>query len=333
MRSLYWKIFLSFWLATMLFIISTAWVTNEFTILRLIQALLISGLICYLLTRYLTNPLHSLRDAAMSLARGKLNTRVGHLTGHHLDEIDELSFEFDKMAERLEILIKSNQRLLQDISHELRSPLARLHVAIELGRKKSGTLAKSEFDRMEAECLRLNSLIGETLEFARLDQTNTALSKECVDLPSLIDDIILDANFEVSNQNVSVVFGKRLPCQLFLDKKLIHRTIENVLRNALRYTPSDQKVTISLRHNKAHHHIIIDIEDLGPGVPEPELTEIFKPFYRVDPARAKTTGGYGLGLAIAQEAILAHDGKIYARNRKDGGLLVRMILPEKTHLK
>ena len=293
---------------------------------RLLIAIFISGLICYLLSIYLTKPLRSLRLAAISLATGKLNTRVGRFAGHHKDEIAELSYEFDSMAEHLETLIKSKQRLLQDISHELRSPLARLQIAIELGRKKTNNLAKNEFDRMESECLRLNSLIGEALDFARLDQSTDTLHKSLVDLPALLESIMNDANYEYSKTIPRVIVGKMEACQLMVDARLIHRAIENILRNALRYSSADQVVIISLHIETLKKTVVIDVEDSGPGVPEEQLAKIFNPFYRVDTARQKKTGGYGLGLTIAKKAIQLHNGEIQATNRKQGGLLVRITL-------
>lgn len=295
---------------------------------RTLIAIFISGLICYLLSIYLTQPLSTLRLAAKSLATGKLSTRVGHFVGHHKDEIAELSHEFDSMAEQLEALINSKERLLQDISHELRSPLTRLHIAVELGRKKSNHLAESEFDRIEAECLRLNTLIGEILDFARLDKSTNTLKKSLVDLPDLLNRIISDANYEFFETTPRVIVGNIQPFALMLDERLIHRAIENILRNALRYSSADKNVMLSLYKGTRKNTVYIDIEDNGPGVPEDQLTKIFNPFYRVDTARQKKTGGYGLGLAIAKQAIQLHGGKIQASNRKEGGLLVRIILPQ-----
>ncbi|ARB91084.1 two-component system sensor histidine kinase CpxA [Legionella longbeachae] len=301
--------------------------------IRLILAIFISGLICYLLSRYLTQPLRSLGMAAKSIAKGKLNTRVGHLRGHNKDEIAQLSAEFDRMAEQVETLVKSKERLLQDISHELRSPLARLQIAIELGRKKTNHLADGEFNRMELECSRLNALITEILDFARLEKSTTDLNCNEVDLSTLLLNIINDANFEFGNELPRVKAGVIEPCQLFLDERLIHRAIENVVRNALHYSPATEQVTVSLTRDKTQEHIYIDITDKGPGVPEDQLNRIFNPFYRVDTSRAKKTGGYGLGLAIAARAIQLHQGEIVASNNPDCGLLVRIKLnssnPEK----
>lgn len=296
---------------------------------RLIIAMVISGLICYLLSIYLTKPLRSLRLAAKSLATGKLNTRVGRFAGHHKDEIAELSYEFDSMAEQLEALVNSKQRLLQDISHELRSPLARLQIAMELARNKSNQLAENEFNRMQSECLQLNTLIGEVLDFARLDKSTNTLNLTATDLPALLKRIVDDANYEFSGPIPRVVLGKLQACQLMLDQRLIHRAIENILRNALHYSPKDQMVAVSLYQENDNNRVVITIEDNGPGVPIDQLNKIFNPFYRVDTAREKKTGGYGLGLTIAQQAIKLHDGDIVAENRKNGGLLVRISLPNK----
>lgn len=295
--------------------------------IRLVIAIFFSGLICYLLSLYLTQPLRSLRIAAKSIATGKLNTRVGKFIGHHKDEIAALSSEFDRMAEQLEAIVNSKQRLLQDISHELRSPLARLNIAIELAKNKTGSLAETEFSRMETESYRLNALIGEILEFARLDKSIAALHLTSVDLPELLNTIIHDANYEFGGSSERIKAGQIQPCQLYLDKKLMHRAIENILRNALRY--SDKPVVVSLEHDSAQEHVFIKIKDRGPGVPENQLKKIFNPFYRVDTSREKKTGGYGLGLAIASQATKLHQGRITAENRKGGGLSVCIVLPAK----
>jgi two-component system, OmpR family, sensor histidine kinase CpxA len=294
--------------------------------IRLTIAIIISGLICYLLSVYLTQPLRSLRLAAKSIGTGKLNTRVGRLKGHRRDEIAELSDEFDQMAEQLEAIINSKERLLQDISHELRSPLARMQIAIELGRQKASKTAEPEFNRIETECSRLNSLIGEILEFARLEKSTTFLNKTLINLPNLVKQIIDDANFEM-NTNILAVNFYPTDCKIFLDERLIHRAIENILRNALRYSAPDPQINVSLHWAESNTEIYIDIEDNGSGVPEEELDKIFNPFYRVDSSREKKTGGYGLGLAIAEQAIKLHQGYIQATNRKNGGLRVRIILP------
>ncbi len=295
--------------------------------IRLTLAIFISGLICYLLSLYLTRPLRSLGLAAKSIATGKLSTRVGPIRGHSKDEIAELSHEFDRMAEEIENLVHSKERLLQDISHELRSPLARLNIAIELGRNKANHLADAEFSRMEMECSRLNSLIGEILEFARLEKSTTELNRSKTELTPLLEEIIRDGNFEFNGNSDRLIADIIDPGELFIDKRLIHRAIENVVRNALHYTPADKKIKISLKYDKDQKMIHIEIQDNGPGVPKEQLQKIFNPFYRVDSSRTKMTGGYGLGLAIAYRAIMLHQGEIVAINAEQGGLLVRITLP------
>ncbi|BCA95577.1 two-component sensor histidine kinase [Legionella antarctica] len=295
--------------------------------IRLTLAIFISGLICYLLSLYLTQPLRTLGMAAKSIATGKLYTRVGHFRGHTKDEIAELSNDFDLMAEQLEALVSSKERLLQDISHELRSPIARLNIAIELARKKTKHLADNEFCRMELESSRLNVLIGEILDFARLDKSTTELRLTNTDLPQLLSEIIDDANYEFDNDSIRVIAQGIEHCHLLIDERLIHRAVENIVRNALHYSAADQKVTLSLRYNDTKDHIYIDVKDNGPGVPEDQLEKIFNPFYRVDTSRTKKTGGYGLGLAIASRAVALHHGEIFSKNIDNGGLLVRITLP------
>lgn len=295
--------------------------------IRIAFATFISGLICYLLSKYLTQPLRSLGNAAQSIATGKLSTRVGHLRGHHKDEIAVLSDEFDHMAEQLEQLVNSKERLLQDISHELRSPLARLQIAIELGYKKTKHLADSEFQRMELECTRLNYLIGEILEFARLDKSTTELNLSKIDMQDLLNEVIHDANYESGKPLNRVQMGNMTPCSLLIDRRLIHRAIENILRNSLHYTPETESIMVSLAVDKELNQVCIDVTDHGPGVPENQLEKIFSPFYRVDSSRAKKTGGYGLGLAIASRSVQLHHGSISAKNNAEGGLTVQIILP------
>jgi two-component system, OmpR family, sensor histidine kinase CpxA len=291
--------------------------------IRLTIAIFISGLICYLLSLYLTQPLRTLRLAAKSIAKGNLNTRVGNYIGNRKDEIADLSEEFDEMAARLEALITLKQRLLQDISHELRSPLARLQVALELARKKTNNEAPNEFNRMELETYRLNELIGEILDLARLDKSTMVLKRQQTQIKGLLEAIIVDANFEFGNNRVQLV--KSIDIELNLDQKLVHRAFENIIRNALRYTDDDSPVLVSM--TESDESVDITIQDEGPGVPEEQLEQIFSPFYRVDRSREKKTGGYGLGLAITKQAIKLHDGNIRAKNNIPKGLILTITLP------
>lgn len=295
--------------------------------IRIIVSIIISGLICYLLSIYLTKPLRKLGQAAKALAHGRLNTRVGAAITHRHDEIAELAKDFDNMAENIELLVDSKQRLLQDISHELRSPLARLQLSIELARKKTNGLAVDEFNRMELETQRLNELIGEVLALAKLNKYQYPMYKEQCDLEALLKGIIDDANFEFGQAIPRVKLAHSESIEANFDKKLIHRAIENIVRNALRYSPDDTSVIINLEKDD-EQNIHISITDYGHGVPEDDLEKIFAPFYRVDTSREKRTGGYGLGLAIASKAIALHKGKITAENIAQGGLCVRLSFPQ-----
>lgn len=306
------------------FLTQISWVSLS---IRLMIAIFFSGLICYFLSRNLTKPLRSLSLAAKSIATGHLDTRVGTFKGHDRDEIAELSHEFDTMAEQVEQLILSKERLLQDISHELRSPLARLQIALELGRKKTNHTAEAEFARMEEECLRLNALIGEILEYARLNKATYILNKKMVNIPTLVNQVIKDANYEFGQNKNRIRLTSIEQCKLAIDAKLIHRAVENILRNALRYSPDDELVHVIIRLNTETQNLEIIIEDNGPGIPESQLDKIFNPFYRVDTSRTKKTGGYGLGLAIAEQAIRQHHGFIILQNRQPKGLQVSIILP------
>lgn len=298
-------------------------------LLRLGIAIAVSGAICYLLSVYLTQPLASLSSAAKSLARGHLKTRVQRFRGHYQDEIDLLSSEFNRMAEQLEQLVNSKERLLQDISHELRSPLTRLQLAIALARKYEQVENRSYFERMERECLHLNHLIGDILEFARLNKPEHTIDIEKTSISDLLCGIVEDARFEFgeSSTKAHLIYLEQPEEAFFadVDTKLLARAVENILRNALKYSPANSPVHLMLSHNETRFQIRIC--DKGPGVPKKELRKIFAPFYRVDTARQSSTGGFGLGLSIASKAIRAHHGHIRAENQVDGGLCVIIDLP------
>ncbi len=191
-----------------------------------------------------------------------------------------------------------------------------LQIALEIARNKVLGKAKLEFDRMETECLRLNLLIDEILEFARLDKSAQDLTLTEVNLQELLQLIIDDANYEFSGQTPRIVLQVKAQSEIimYIDQRLLHRAIENILRNALRYSPENTIITVNMSiasDNLLH----IDIDDQGPGIPEDELNKIFDPFYRVDTSREKKTGGYGLGLSIALKAVQLHNGTIQASNQ------------------
>lgn len=292
----------------------------------LLAALLISGVVCLGLARYLSAPVRRLRTATQALATGDLGVRVGAL-GLRGDEMGGLSRDFDRMAARLQALIEAQKDLLRDVSHELRSPLARLQAALGLARRRTEGRAAEELDRIEREAERLNELIGQILSLTRLAVEVGERVREPVDLASLVDAIARDAAFEAeqSRRHVRVVALDAV--SLVGSPELLHSAIENVVRNAVHYTREDTAVEITLAAGAEGGEAVITVRDHGPGVGEAHLQRIFEPFFRASESRDRASGGYGLGLAIARRAVESHGGTIDARNEPDGGLRVTIRLP------
>lgn len=294
-------------------------------LLRLSIAIVVSALVCGLLARSLTRPISRLRGAASELASGDLSARVGALSGMGAREMAQLGSDFDRMAERLERSQAAHKRLLMDISHELRSPLARIQVATELARKRSGGSAEDELDQVVEETGRLNDLIGEVLHLARADQQQTPMRTDTVDLNALLDEI---SRRNSAPEGPEVRVESPPHCTLEADPVLLDRALDNVVRNAVRYSPADQQVI--LRASDAQDEVLIEVLDSGPGIPETDLDQVFRPFYRIGDARDRDSGGYGLGLAIAQSAVQRHNGSITAQNRDQGGLKVEFRFPKRS---
>jgi two-component system, OmpR family, sensor histidine kinase CpxA len=288
-----------------------------------------SGLVCYLLARYLTSPVVRLRAATRRLAEGDLSARAGGARSRRRDEIAELVRDFDVMAERLENLVKAQSRLLNDISHELRSPLARLNVALGLARQRSGTEAQSALERMELESDRLNQLIGGLLTIARLESGDHTRRNSVLSLGEMISEIANDADYEAQARHCHVKARVVNDCRISGEAILLHSAIENVVRNAAHYTTEGSVVEVSLKQGTSvgSPEAIIHVSDSGPGVPEEALQKMFRPFYRIDDARGRETGGVGLGLAITERAVRLHGGTVKAWNRSEGGLTVEIRLP------
>jgi len=297
----------------------------------LIIAVISSGLVCYILARYLTSPVIRLRDATQKLAAGDLSARAGTTWrgARRRDEISQLVRDFDAMAERLESLVKAQSRLLNDISHELRSPLARLNVALELARQRSGPSAESALNRIDVEAERLNELIGRLLTIARLESHEDRMRTAPVNLCDLIVEIAADADFEAASRNCHVKASLAEHCTVIGDASLLRSAIENVIRNATRYTSDGTDVIVDLRSVDDHGlpEAVLQVSDSGPGVPEEALSKLFLPFYRIDDSRVRQTGGVGLGLAITDRAVRLHGGSVHASNRPGGGLMIEIRLP------
>lgn len=300
-------------------------------LLHVLGILLIGGAFCYWLAKYLTAPVAKLRIATHELARGNLAARVGPSKGNRRDELVSLGSDFDLMAEQIESLVEAQRRLLGDISHELRSPLARLNVALELARQRAGTNATSALERIQHEAENLNEMIGQLLTLTRMETGAQEITKTQLDLAALVREIADDADFEARSRNRSVKLRTIQGCMIVGSEQLLRRAIENVVRNAVQYTTEGTEVEITLSTNGDHEGQIrlarISVRDHGVGVPESALADIFRPFYRVDEARDRHAGGVGLGLAIAERAIRLHEGTATANNAEDGGLIVTVTLP------
>src|SRR5579864_7932050 len=296
----------------------------------LIIAIISSGLVCYLLSWYRTKPSVRLRAATRQLTAGDLTARSGAPASKRRDEVAGLMRDFDAMAERLELLVKAQSRLLNDISHELRSPLARLNVALGLARQRAGVESADMLDRIELEAARLNELIGRILTLARLEDGEQRVPQTPVPLGELVANITEDAEFEAQERHCHVHtvipegdWGVRG------NDSLLHSAVENVVRNAIRYTQEGTTVEIELASEQGTEgrEAVLKVSDSGPGVPPDALEKLFLPFYRLDDARGRLTGGVGLGLAITERAVRFHGGKVVAQNRKEGGLRVELRLP------
>ncbi len=297
------------------------------TALRLLAAALISALISYFLARSLSRPLEKLRLASRKIAAGELGTRLGQAMVERHDEFGQLATDFDLMASRLQAMQQANQRLLQDVSHELRSPLARLTVALEIARKKGAGQVESELNRIELESDRLEALVSDVLGMLRESSESATKTVETIDLSVLLNDLVEVVNYEVPAGKPGISWQPSGVMNYRGDRELLWRAMENLLRNALRHTDSDQGVILTLNQGHGKKRVHITVRDFGSGVPDNELEKIFEPFYRVQESRDRSSGGHGLGLSIAANAVGRHGGSIVARNADDGGLIVTISLP------
>jgi signal transduction histidine kinase len=272
-------------------------------------------LLCYWLAMHLTSPVRRLRKAVEKFGQGDLSTRVDL---KRRDELGELAGSFNQMADRIQTLLAAERRLLLDISHELRSPLARLGVAVELAR--SGTGNGSNLDRIQKEADRLNALVGELLQVTRAEGDPSSLRLEPVQIGELVADIVETNRIEATARKVELKLDVRSDAGIQGEPELLRRAVENVIRNAIRHAPEQTAVEVTVAGTT------VSVRDSGGGVPDDALDRIFDPFYRVENDRNRNSGGAGLGLAIARRAVDLHRGKICARNLNPG-LLVEIRLP------
>lgn len=292
--------------------------------LRVALAVLISGLLSYLLSRLMTGRLERLREAARALADGNLATRID-VRERGGDEADEVARSFNSMAEQLQRRIEAQKRLLGDVSHELRSPLARMKIALALA-QQPGKPSATQFQRLEREVERLEELVGQLLSA----QGSGGSLDEHIDLVALLRQLCADADFEARAGDRHVQLQCDLEQALVATRgDLLRKTFENILRNAVHHSPGHSRVTVLLQRREDRYEV--SVRDAGPGIPEEELPRIFDAFYRVDTARSRDTGGHGLGLSIARRAVEQHGGEIRASNCRPG-LQVTVELPASEEL-
>jgi len=300
-----------------------------FSAVRLIVVIIVSGGICYWLAHYFAAPIVKLSNAVRQFAGGDLSVRVTSSIGDRKDEISALASAFDRMADRIESNLTSQRNLLRDVSHELRSPLARLNVALELCRKQCSPDVGKSLDRIARESDKLNELIGQILTFNLFESGMSSMEKSKVDLTKLIIEIADNADFEAKGMNRAVKVVTSDACTILGNVELLRRAIENVVRNAVLYTGENSAVEISLKKITLENvpYVSIAVRDHGPGVSEDEIMHLFKPFYRIDNNQVMQPGGAGIGLAITEAAVRFHGGSVKASNAPDGGLLVEITIP------
>lgn len=291
-------------------------------LLPVVTGLVASLAFSALLAWHLSMPIRHLRWALGAVADGKLDTRVRQLMGSRRDEISDLGQDFDRMAQQLQSLVGAQRRLLHDVSHELRSPLARLQAAIGLARQDPAKL-EATLDRIEREAVRLDELVGQLLTIARLDAGVRDAREERIELVDLAAAIADDARFEAQARGRELSFDGLGDAEVEVRGELVQRAFENVIRNGVKYT--GEGTTVEVRAGAEGGNFVLRVADRGPGVPEADLEAIFEPFYRG--LNGQATSGFGLGLAIAKRAVAAHGGRIVAFNRAGGGLVVEVSLP------
>ena len=298
--------------------------TNTVTYVLFAIALGISAAICWWLARYISAPVAELQLSARTLALGNFEAQVDEKFCKRRDELGILAQDFNRMAARLHSQIESKELLLRDISHELRSPLTRLRVAFGLARRGDGDI-EIQFNRIERDIERLDTLIGKTLQLSRLSGVGPALEREDVEFGRLLTEVIEDAQLEANASGKMVDPAPDLDLSVNGNFELLRSAFDNVLRNAIRFEPPGGKVEVSTRIDESG--ATITVRDHGCGVPKHDLDRIFEAFYRVAEARERGSGGTGLGLAITARIMALHGGYAKARNALDGGLIVELQFP------
>ncbi len=293
----------------------------EISLTILCIALVVSALTSCWLAQHLSSPIRRIQEGARALASENLDVRVSAGLEGRKDELAVLARDFDAMAAQLRANRGAITQLLCDISHELRSPLARMRVALGLARQPPADLSR-QLDRLEREIERLDALISQVLKLARLHGTEAPFVRESFELDDVVEEVVRDANFEGAAKNCQVRLEGAANAAINGNRDLVRSAIENVLRNAVRYSPHDAPVDVVLKRVAAGIEILV--RDRGPGVPAAELERIFEPFYRVAESRDRDSGGEGIGLAITAQVMKTQGGSAGAANIQGGGLEVRL---------
>jgi two-component system sensor histidine kinase CpxA len=296
---------------------------------RILAVFAVAGLFCFVLARHIARPIDRLRSAARNIANQQLQTRVDESVLERKDELADLGREFDRMAERIEFLVTAQRHLLADVSHALRSPLARLNVALGLARQRNDQPSSEHLDRIETEAERLNKLIGQLLTMARVDSGVDLERPTRFDLGSVVEEVSTDAEYEARTRECAVQFNQRRECVVEGAREMLRGAVENVVRNAVRHTGDRTRVEVSLdRHPAANgSRAIITVRDHGPGVPEETVDTLFVPFSRVLTDGRSNPERTGLGLAITRRTFEVHGGSATATNAPGGGFVVTLEMP------
>jgi two-component system sensor histidine kinase CpxA len=296
---------------------------------RVTAVVAVAGVFCFLLAQHIARPIDRLRAAARRIADEQLHTRVDSSVLTRKDELADLGRDFDRMAERIEDLVTAQRHLLGDVSHALRSPLARLNVALGLARQRNGQPTSVHLDRIELEADRLNALIGQLLKMARVESGVDLEHPTRFDLAGVVEEVSADADYEARQRRCAVHFERPDACVVQGAREMLRGAVENVVRNAVRHTPNQTTVEISMDRIEVDGAALaaIHVRDRGPGVPADSVGGLFTPFHRVAHAAASNIEGTGLGLAITKRTFEVHGGHVHAANAAGGGFVVTLELP------
>ncbi|PTU31517.1 sensor histidine kinase [Stenotrophobium rhamnosiphilum] len=292
-------------------------------LIEILVSLFVIGVVSWLIARSMGKPVEQLQRAVRRVAAGDLSARIGAPLAQSKDELGQLARDFDHMANRIESLVERNRWLLRDISHELRSPLARLQLALELGRGEAQSTVQPYFERASREIVRLDELIAEMLALSRAEEGAAGMAPEAVDLAEMARDRLAEAQIELDNRGLKASLDAPETAVLEGHSVLLGRALDNLISNAIKFSPAGSE--IQLRVAALAQSIEISVEDRGPGVPEAELPQLFSPFYRG--SNGLRANGQGLGLAIVERIVQVHGGRCLAANREGGGLSMTLILP------